>query len=92
MYLSQKFEKEIADLLLIRLRHRMIHVERAREIARFVLETIPEEVTDEQMDVLIPQLDERFTELAEVVHDYLQSKDNQQKVQALTQTRELLSS
>lgn len=64
-------EQEIANLLLNRLEHMQITPERAAQIARFVVKTIPQQMTDKQMMGIVSHLDDEFVELASVVQKHL---------------------
>lgn len=66
-----KLQREIALLIVEKLKHLEITPKRAAEIARFVLKALPESLTDEQIKQVIPTLDDQFFELAEVVHKHL---------------------
>lgn len=86
-------EKEIAELLLNKLEHLKIPLERASQIAKFVLQTIPENLTNEQIQEIIPKLDDEFYELSEVVNKHMAEYEERNKpivleeVQKLTQER-----
>lgn len=76
---SQKLvllETEIATLLLKKLEHLEITPQRAAEIAKFTLAALPENLTDEQVDKIIPSLDDRYFELAEIVAKYIKEYEN----------------
>lgn len=74
-----KLEKDIALLLLNRLEHLQMTEERAGEIARFTLQALPENLTDEQVRKILPSLDDKFFELAEIVHKHLEEYKEAQK-------------
>jgi len=70
-------EQEIANLLLDRLEAESITLEQATEIARFIIQMIPHEMSDQEMLKIIPKLDDKFTELAGVVYKHLQDYENE---------------
>lgn len=71
-----EIEKEIARLLIDKLEHLEITPNRASEIARFTLSTLPEDLTDDQLEKIIPSLDDRYYELAGIVHQHLNKYEN----------------
>jgi len=64
-------EQEIANLLIDKLEHVQITPERAAQIARFIVKSIPTQMTDQQMLDIIPHLDDEFFELAAIVQKHL---------------------
>jgi len=66
-----KLKQEIALLILDKLENVEITPERAAQIAKFVLKNFPENLTDEQVRVIIPKLGDQFHELVGVVHKHL---------------------
>ncbi len=76
--ISQKLyqlEKEIAAFLLDKLEHEEITLEKAAVIARYVLKALPDNLSDEQIDRIIPTLDDTFVELAAVVHKHVREHE-----------------
>lgn len=86
----QKLEKDIAVLLLDKLEHLQITLQRAGEISRFVISVLPDTLTDEQVKKIIPSLDDKFFELAEVVHKYLKKYEEAEKTQLAGQAAYLI--
>ncbi len=74
-----ELEKEIARMLLVKLEHLDISLERASAIARFVLAHLPDDFTDEQVEKIIPSLDDEFWELSEIVHNHMQEYEEKYK-------------
>lgn len=91
MNLSEEIETQVADLLLDRLKHHNISVARAREIAKHVLQMIPEHLTNDDMRKIIPRLDDNFAELAEIVHSYLGKTDEKMKAEVIPQIRTIIT-
>ncbi len=85
--LKFKIEQEIANLLISRLENAQITPERASEIAKFVMESIPDNATDDYMINLIPKLDDRFSELSSVVFDHMQETDDSIKNEKLEEVK-----
>ncbi len=85
-----QLEKDIAELLLTKLEHEEITLERAAEISKCVLHALPDNLTDEQIDSILPKLDDQFIELAIVVHKYLKEKEEKQKDQVASQAELLM--
>lgn len=83
-------EQEIANLLVERLENSQMNPERAVEIAKFVVRSIPKEMSDKQMLEIIPNLDDQFTELASIVHKHLLEDDQTKKTVGLENARKLL--
>lgn len=83
-------EKEIAQLILTKLEHFEITLERASQIAKFILAYLPENTTDEQVEQIIPSLDDEFTELAGVVHKHLSNYEEKYKNDAIKNVQELI--
>ena len=83
-------EKEIAELLLTKLEHLEISLERASQIARFSLNTLPEGLTDEQVMQIIPKLDDEFFELSEIVYKHMMEYEEKYKPLVLDEVNELV--
>ncbi|OGM23730.1 hypothetical protein A3D00_00820 [Candidatus Woesebacteria bacterium RIFCSPHIGHO2_02_FULL_38_9] len=79
-----QLEKDIATLLLTKLEHFDLSFERASLIARFILSHLPEDITDEQLEKIIPSLDDEFVELAGIVNKYMLEFEEKNS-EALTQ-------
>lgn len=83
-------EQEIANLLLDRLESQQITPEHAAQIAKFVVRTIPQQLTDQQMLEIIPKLDDEFTELASVVYKHLKDYDQKNQQQVVNKVEDLI--
>jgi len=66
-----RVEKEIVELLLEKLEHLEVSLDRAGKIAKFVLHVLPEGLSDEQIQQIIPKLDDEFFELSEIVNEHI---------------------
>jgi hypothetical protein len=77
--LADKLEKDIADYLLTNLESENISIERASAISKFILKTLPENISDSQIKELVPKLDSEFIELSMIVHQSLLSYEESQK-------------
>lgn len=83
-------EQDIAKLLLTKLEHFDITFERASQIAKFILAHLPENLTNEQLMQIIPSLDDDFTELAGVVHKYMNEYEEKYKDQLTHEIEDLM--
>lgn len=72
-------EQEIANLLIRKLEDQEITPEHAVEIAKFVVKSIPSEMSDLRMMEIIPILDDQFTELASIVYKHLKDYEDEHK-------------
>lgn len=87
-----KAEQEIADILIDKLEHENITPERAAQIARFIVKSIPSHViSDEQMLAIIPKLDDEFTELASVVMKHLDDYEKTNKKIIVNEVEQLIN-
>lgn len=77
-------EQEIANFLISKLENHEITPEHAAQIAKFVVKSIPTQMTDQQMMQIIPSLDDEFVELASIVLGHLKDyrDKNESQVQA----------
>ena len=87
--LSQ-LEKEIALLLIEKLEHQQITLERAAEISRFIIISLPDNLTDKQVDDILPTLDDHFIELAAVVNKHLDEKMEIEKKSTIDDATKLI--
>lgn len=85
-----QIEQEIATLLVNKLESQQITPIRASQVARFVLQTIPLQITDEQMMAIIPTLDDEFFELATVVSNHIREYEAKYKPLVELEVRELI--
>ncbi len=88
--LKAKLEAEIVRSLKLGLQDGRMTGDRAQEIARRILELVPENMSDDQLEQMIPQVGREVTELGPVVHDLLAEQDVEKTDQALKQLRSLL--
>ena len=85
-----QLERDIATLLIDRLEHLELTLDRASQIAQFILAHLPDSLTDEQVLQIIPSLDDRFYELAGIVYKYLLSYEDKYQNVARIQLEELI--
>lgn len=85
-------EKDIANLLLTKLEHEEMTLERASLIAKFVLAHLPETLTNEQLKQVLPLLDDEFIELAGLVHLYMNKYEEKTKKKITQDVQTLIHS
>lgn len=61
-------EQEIASFLLNALEMDQITLERASEISKYILHALPDNITDEQIDKILPFLNDQF-EAERLIHE-----------------------
>jgi len=66
--------------------------DRAKVIAKIVLEMVPEDIVEEELAKIIPQLDDKISELAGVVYQILSDKDEQERSKKLDHLRNMIRS
>ena len=89
--LINKLEKEIAELLLTKLEHLDIPLDRASAIAKFTLKSLPDGLTDDQVRQIIPKLDDEFVELADIVYKHMvEFEEKYKKPVVLDEVNELV--
>ncbi len=84
-----KLETEIAELLVAKLEREEITLERASQIARFVLDSLPESISEEEVKNLIPKLDNEFYELSDIVYNHMMESGVYDKREINTEAEEL---
>jgi hypothetical protein len=87
----QKLEKDIATLLLDKLDASEITLDRASQISKFILNALPNSLTEEQMYAIIPQLDDTFFELSGVVNTYLKEYQENKETQLAIDAGKLMN-
>jgi enoyl-[acyl-carrier-protein] reductase (NADH) len=85
-----QLEQEIAKLLLAKLEHFEISLERASQIAKFILAHLPDNLTDEQVAQIIPSLDDEFSELAGIVHKHMLDYEEKYKNEVVNNVQDLI--
>jgi len=83
-------EQEVAKLLLVKLEKFNITLERASQIAKFILSHLPEDLTDEQVLKIIPSLDDQFYELSEIVHKHMLDYEEKYKNETVKNMQEMI--
>lgn len=90
--LRQKLESMIVRELDKKLKSGEITGDRAKEIAKIVLETVPENVAEEELVRIIAALDDKASELAGVVYQILSEKDEQERNKKIDDLRNMIKS
>lgn len=85
-----QLEQDIASFLLNKLENDQINLERAAEIARFIRQALPDDLTDEQIDKVLPSLDDQFVELSSIVNRRIQEKLELSKHSQITEAEKLI--
>lgn len=85
-----EIEKEIAELLLDKLEHNDLTLERASQIAKFILQSLPENLSNDQVKKIIPKLDDQFFELADIVYKHMNEYEDKYKEDVLQEVNELM--
>ncbi len=85
--LRKKLEALIVDDLQKQLSQGEITGDRAAEIAELVLAMVPEDITHEQLLKVIPQLDDKATELSGVVFQILSEQDEKHRTEMIGKLR-----
>lgn len=85
--LRMKLEAMIVKTIRDKLVAKDITVTRAREISRTVLNSIPTNITHEQLMQVLPKLKEQITELSNVVYEILKETDQKLKEEILARIR-----
>ena len=85
-------EKDIASLLLDKMEYSDMTFERASQIAKFVLAHLPPNLTDEQLETILPMLDKEFVEIAGIVHKYLSEYEKKYELKIADDVQALMKS
>ena len=85
--LRQKLESLIVEELESQLSKGEITGDRAAEIAELVLGAIPENISHDELLKVIPQLDDKASELASVVFEILSERDELHKTEMIEKLR-----
>ncbi|OGK42702.1 hypothetical protein A3A74_00145 [Candidatus Roizmanbacteria bacterium RIFCSPLOWO2_01_FULL_35_13] len=85
-----KLEKDIAQLLLEKLESSTITLERASEIAGFVIKSLPDNLTDEQLSKILLKLDDQFIELANIVNIHFMEYQEKKRQNLISQAQDLI--
>ncbi|MBI4226306.1 hypothetical protein HY612_04300 [Candidatus Roizmanbacteria bacterium] len=92
-YLSrEQLEAMIVTSIKKSLEHKEMSGERAQQIAKIVLDLIPEDITHEQLISIIPHLDDQISELAGLVQEILKVHDEKLKAEVLPKIRNMINS
>ena len=90
--LVNKLEHDIANVLLDKLEYSDMSFERASLIAKFVLAHLPENLTDAQLETILPTLDSEFIEIAGVVHRYMNEYEKKYEMKITEDVQTLMKS
>lgn len=90
LMLRKKLEALIVYELKNKLQQGKISGDRAKEIANIVLSLIPENISDQQLEEIIPKLDDKTPELASVVYQILQEKDEALKARMIPELKAMI--
>lgn len=74
-----ELEEEIAQVLIQRIKSHDMTLERASEVARFILKALPEGTSNEDVAHVLEELDEHFIELSDIVALYLLRSKEERK-------------
>lgn len=88
--LQKQVEKDLALLLLEKLQKQEINFKKAQEIAKFILQAIPENISDQELLKVIPKLDDNFSELAPIVLKYLKKQKEIETNQQIEKIKQIL--
>lgn len=77
----KKIEKEVLEIIEERLKAREMNAERAREIARYILDTLQPHMSLNQIHQIVQKFDDHFPELAPVVIEV--SKDYEERIKSV---------
>lgn len=91
LQLREKLEAMIVTAIQKELQNNEITGDRAKEIAGIILDMVPEDISHEQLMEIIPQIDDKVGELAEVVHEILLEQDERMKANVLPKLRDMIS-
>lgn len=65
--MREQIQAKVVELITKRLEAGTISEERARSIAQLILEKLPEDISNQEMMLVLPKLDDEFAELSDVV-------------------------
>lgn len=88
--LEFQLEQDIATFLIAKLEAYELTLDRASQIAQFILAHLPDNLTDEQIRQILPALDDEFSELGEIVYKYMLAYEEQYKNKAVENIGELI--
>ena len=89
--LLQELEKEIAELLVNKLEHLDISLDRAAQIAKFTLKSLPQGLSDEEVRAMVPKLDDEYYELSDIVYKHMKDYEEKYKSVVLDEAGDLVS-
>jgi hypothetical protein len=65
--LREQVQTQVVEMITKKLEEGTISEDRARSIAQLILEKLPEDISNEELMLVLPQLDDEFNELSDVV-------------------------
>ena len=90
--LRQRLESMIVRELEEKLKSGEITGGRAKEVANIVLEAVPKDISHDELLKIIPQLDNKASELAGVVYQILSEKDEEERNKKMENLRNAIRS
>lgn len=88
----EQIERKILQIIEEKLSNGQMDAERAKAIARFVLEKLHPPLTLEQIYAIAPTLDDEFTELAEAVQPVIHEHDDKVRAVVANHAENLIKS
>jgi thioredoxin-like negative regulator of GroEL len=83
-------EKDIAKLLIYRMKHLNMSIDRASQIAKFILLSLPEKMTEEELKGKLPLLNDEFDEIAAIITKYIEQEELNNKKYTIDTVHQLL--
>lgn len=90
--LRKRLEEMVVNELEKNLKENKITGERAQEIAKIFLATVPENISEEELLRIIPKLDDKASELAGVVYEILSDIDEEERNKKMEHLKNMLRS
>lgn len=90
--IREKLQKQIVEIITTGLETGTISEERAKEIAKFVLDALPEGIKYPELIAIIPKLDDEFRELSAVVVPFMSEYEKKVKEAVNVQISALIQS
>ncbi len=81
----EKLETEIAGLLIEKLENQEMGLARASQIAKFVLQALPQSTPEDKLQEIVLMLDDEFYELAAIVNKHIAEYENVEKPVVMTE-------
>lgn len=88
----KKIEADILNIIQQKLQNGSMTPERAKQIAKFVLDKLHPPLTLEQIYQIAPTLDDQFTELTQAILPIIHEHDDQVKAKVAEHAKKLIKS